>query len=348
VASDTVMENDRFRLEFDVESGGIQSLRDKQKGLDVFVGTAALPVVLEDSADTWGHNTYRWDDVVGTFKPASIKRVEHGPVKSVIRVVSVYGTSKLVQDFAMYRALDRIDVTVTVDWHEQSKMLKLRFPVNVHFMKATSEIPYGHIEQFANGEEEAGQSWVDLSGTSRDSGNPYGLSILNDGKYSFDVNIRDIGLTVLRSPIYAHHIPAVPQPDSLYSYIDQGIQRFSYTLLPHEGSWERAGTVQRALELNQKPVVLPAAFHAGKLPQVDSYVNVDRDNVIVSVIKQAEDNADWVIRCYESAKMSTRAIIGLPLLNRVIEAQFGPCEIKTFRIPADPTQPVAETNLLEW
>ena len=41
----------------------------------------------------------------------------------------------------------------------------------------------------------------------RDSGALYGLSILNDGKYSFDVDVRDIGLTVLRSPIYAHHDP---------------------------------------------------------------------------------------------------------------------------------------------
>lgn len=347
-ASDTVLENDRFRLEFDPETGCIQSLKDKRKGLDVFVGAAAVPVVLEDAADTWGHNTYHWDQVIGVFQPVSIKRVEHGPVKSVIRVISADGASKLVQDFAMYRELDRIDVNVMVDWREQFKMLKLRFPVNVHFMKATYEIPYGSIERFANGEEEAGQSWVDLSGTSRDSGEPYGLSILNDGKYSFDVNIRDIGLTVLRSPIYAHHIPAEPHSDGLYSYIDQGIQRFTYTLLPHEGSWEHAGTVQRALELNQKPVVLPATFHAGKLPQTDSYVNVDRDNVIVSIVKQAEDNTDWVVRCVETAKTAIRANICIPLLNRTIEAQFGPSEIKTFRIPTDPSQPVVETNLLEW
>ena len=33
--------------------------------------------------------------------------------------------------------------------------------------------------------------------------------------------------------------------------------------------------------------------------------------------------------------------------NRVIKAQFKPCEIKTFRIPRDVGQPIVETNLLE-
>jgi len=54
-----------------------------------------------------------------------------------------------------------------------------------------------------------------------------------------------------------------------------------------------------------------------------------------------------VIRCYETNKVATRATIRLPLWERVIEASFGPCEIKTFRIPQDPSLPVVETNLIE-
>jgi alpha-mannosidase len=75
---------------------------------------------------------------------------------------------------------------------------------------------------------------------------------------------------------------------------------------------------------------------------------VDQDNIIVSVIKQAEDSDAMVIRCYEASKTATRATIRLPRWNRVIEATFGPCAIKTFLIPRDETLPVVETNLLEW
>jgi alpha-mannosidase len=348
-ASDTSLENSRFRLEFDPVTGCIVSLRDKREELEVFSGPAALPVVLDDPADTWGHNVFKWDRVAGAFEAESVRLVEHGPVKSVMRVSSRYGASRLVQDFAMYPDREQIDVSVTVDWHERLKMLKLRFPVNVKFMKITHEIPYGYAERSANGEEEPTQSWVDVSGVSRDREIPYGFSLLNDGKYSLDVNIRDIGLTVLRSPAYAHHIPAVLGTDDDHAYIDRGIQRFCYTLLPHTGSWETVGTVRRAAELNQPPVALFATFHPqGTLPQSDSFLTVDPENVMVTVFKEAEEGDGFVLRAYETHGAAAHACINLPALGRLIEADFGPAEIRTFHIPRDPARVVKETNLLEW
>ena len=277
-----------------------------------------------------------------------MRRVEHGPVKTVLCVVSEYGASRLVQDFALYRELDRIDVHVVVDWREQMKLLKLRFPLNLNQMKVTNEIPYGHLEHFANGEEEPGQSWLDLSGISRDNLAMYGLSLLNDAKQSWDVAIRDIGLTVLRSPIYAHHIPALPQADGHYSFIDQGIQHFNYSLLPHPGLWEQAGTVHAAAEINQPPVTLVATSHAGPLPQRDSFIKVVPDTVVVSVLKQAEVDDAIIVRAYETTRVACRALIRLPHIERVIDTEFGPSEIKTFRVPRDPAQPVVEVNMLEW
>ena len=232
----------------------------------------------------------------------------------------------------MYPHSDRIDVYVTVDWHEKFKMLKLRFPLNLQHIKATYEIPYGHIERATNGEENPGQRWLDLSGISRDNGRQYGLSLLNDGKYSFDVQGANIGLTVLRSPIYAHHTPAEPQPDIEYDFIDQGCQRFHYTLLPHDHSWEEAETVRRAAELNQPIVSLVGTCHGGPLPLKSSFVNVDQPNINISVLKKAEDNDDLIIRAYETAKIATDVIIKLSHTKREIKAHFGPCEIITFRV----------------
>lgn len=348
-ASDGVLENERFRLEIDTETGYITRLYDKQAQVDVFSGDAALPVVIEDTSDTWSHNVFKFDKVIGQFKATSVKLALHGPVKSVMRVTSTYGQSTLVQEFTLYPDREQIDVHVTIDWREQLKMLKLRFPVNVKFMRTVNETAYGHLECAANGNEMPFLGWVDVSGTSRDKEIPYGFSLLNDSKYSLDVNVRDIGLTILRSPPYAHHIPATVEDDRLHSYIDQGIQRFTYVMFPHTGSWETAGTVHRAAELNQKPIAMFATFHPdGKLPQVDSFIDVQPSNVVVSVLKRAEDSDDLIIRAYETHKISTHAKITLPKWGHVIEADFVPCEIKTFRVPRDPKQSITETNLLEW
>src|SRR5262249_250739 len=155
--------------------------------MEVFSGPAALPVVLDDPGDTWGHDVLKWDRVIGSFQAESVCLVEHGPVQSVIRVKSRYGSSSLIQDFTMYPDREQIDVNVTVDWHETCKMLKLRFPVNVKLMKVTHEVPYGRTERAANGDEEPTQSWIDVSGISLDKEILYGFSLLNDGKYSLDV-----------------------------------------------------------------------------------------------------------------------------------------------------------------
>jgi alpha-mannosidase len=347
-ATDTVLDNGRIRLEIDPQTGAIASLRDLRHGVEVFEAPAARALVLADESDTWSHNIFRYNEIAGEFRAESVRLVEHGPVKSVIRVRSRYGESTLIQDFTLYAGLDRIDVHTTVDWRERFKVLKLRFPVNVVFMRTVYEIPYGHKERFANGEEEPGQSWVDISGTARDTGERYGLSLLNDGKYSFDSNIRDLGLTVLRSPIYAHHIPAEPLPDATYQFIDQGVQRFTYALLPHAGGWEEAGTVRQAAELNQKPVALVGTTHEdGTLPWRDSFVATDSENIVVSVLKQAEEGEDLILRCYETARAATTAKICLPHWGREIEARFRPCEIKSFRIPRDAAAPVVEVNILE-
>ena len=346
-ANDLVLENDVLRLELDSETGCIISLRDKEHESEVFVGPAATAVVLEDKSDTWSHNVFKFDKAVGSFTARQTKLVEHGPVKSVIRVSSGYGASTLTQDFAMYPGSRQIDVRATVNWQEQHKALKLRFPVNIHFMRATFEIPYGHIERFANGEEEAGQSWVDVSGTSRDSGELYGFSLLNDSKYSFDVLVRDIGMTVLRSPIYAHHDPVVPAEGGHYSYIDQGFQTFRYSLLPHAGSWTDAETAKRAAELNTPPQALIATFHDGPLPQTNSFLQVDSSSVVATVVKRAEDGDAVVVRLFETSKNNARARVTLPFLNRSFDADFGPCEVKTFRIPLATDDPVSEVNLLE-
>ena len=348
-ASAASMENERYRLAFDPDSGYISSLFDKTLNSELFLNAAAIPVVLEDPSDTWSHDVYNFNgQVAGYFKAKKLELIEHGPVKAVIRVTSEFGKSTLVQDFNLFAALDGIEVHVTLDWQEKHRMLKLRFPLNIGQMRANYEIPYGHIERMVNGEEEPGQGWIDLSGTSHASGERVGVSLLNDGKYSFDVNVRDMGMTVLRSPIYAHHAPVVPDPEGHYSYIDHGIQRFRYTILPHAGSWDEANTVRRAAELNQRAIALVTTQHAGPLPHQASFLAVDRDNLVVSAVKKAEDNDDLIVRCYETAAMTTRGVIQLAAWNRVIQAEFKPCEVKTFRIPADPSQPVLEVNLIEW
>ena len=214
-ASDTTVENKWYRLELDPETGYVASLFDKEKGVEVFRGPAAVPAVMRDDSDTWSHDVLRFQDRIGEFRASRVWRAEHGPVKTVLRVASQYGESSLVQDFTVYPDKKQIDVKVRLDWRGHHQLVKLLFPVNTMFNRNSYEIPYGFIEREGNSEEEPMQNWLDVSGLIPGKGNGHtaGVAILNDGKYSASVAKDVIGLTLLRSPIFAHHTPYVPSED---------------------------------------------------------------------------------------------------------------------------------------
>ena len=212
--------------------------------------------MVDDTSDTWGHRRLAFRDEIGVFEARAVTLVERGPVRAILRVESRYGESELVEDFVVSAASPTIEIRVILDWREHAKLLKLRYPTRLRDTVAAYEIPYGVVERAANGEEEPGQRWVDASGALEESGR-FGLSVLNDAKYGFDVIDGDVGVTAVRSPIYAHHEPATPRADSRYAFQDQGIQRFTLGLLPHRGGWADAGASREALVINQRPTVAP-------------------------------------------------------------------------------------------
>lgn len=339
VVKEDTLENDWLYLEIDSRAGYIKRLYDKENKKEVFLEDSAVPVVIDDPSDTWSHNVFRFQNEIGRFSDAKVKVLERGPVKGTIMVESYYNKSKLIQEFTLYRGLRFIEVKVTIDWHEQLKILKLRFSVDLNNPIATYQIPYGFITRPCNGEEEPGGEWIDLGD------GDYGLSIINNAKYSYDANENVLSLTVLRSPVYAYHIPRELDPNENYRYIDQGEQGFTYIIYPHRGDWRESDTVKLAESLNNPPITFAEYKHSGLLSQEQSFISIDRENIVVTVIKEAEDSNDIILRAYETIGKETR--VDFKLFDRTWSTTFKPCEIKSFLIPTDRNLPIKEVNLLE-
>jgi alpha-mannosidase len=342
----TVLENEYLRARVDPDSGWLSSLVLKETGTELMSGSGHA-VVLDDPTDTWGHGAVSYRNVVGSFAPTSVQRTEDGPVRQAVRVRSGYRSSTLTEEFLLAAGARHLEVRVRLDWHERLTMLKLRVPTGLEDVTATHAIAYGHVERANDGHETVSQQWIDVSGTARHQ--PAGLSLLNDAKYGCDVAGGDIGLTVVRSPAYAWHTPQPLPADGAYEAMDQGVQEFSYRLLPHPGDWRAAGTVRAAAELNQPPFALLESTHDGPLPQSASFAAVrGADNVTVGVVKHAEDGPDaFVVRGYETAGQPGRATIDLPFLGRSLTVDFAPHEIKTLLVPRDAARPAVPADLLE-
>jgi alpha-mannosidase len=235
---------------------------------------------------------------------------------------------------------------MVVDWHEQLKMLKLAFPLAVEEPQSTASIPYGHIQRTDDGGEEPCQSWVDIGG--RAGGQPYGLGLLNDCKYGYDALNGELRMTILRSPVYAFHQPRRLEDGVVYHYTDQGEQTVHMALVPHAGTWAEGDIARSAESLNVPPVVGEVELHAGSWPGAASFLRCEPSNVMLTVLKVAEEGEDLILRGYETAGRETTAQIefGIGDDRARWSVRWQPHEIKTLRLGPDGALPV-EVNMLE-
>lgn len=346
VTEPLTLANDRLRAVVDPATGRLSSLR-AVGGPELLDPAAPHAVVLDDATDTWGHGVRSFSRVAGVFTPVRTRVVDSGPVRTTVRVDSTFGSSTLVEEYVLDAAAGFLEVRVTVDWHEELRALKLRFPTVLDDVTATHEIPYGTLERPTDGIEVPSQRWVDLSG--RVGGEPAGLSLLNDAKYGFDVLGGDLGMTCVRSPVYAWHDPEPLDGDGLYHHLDTGLQRFTYRLLPHAGDRQVAGTARAAAELDRPVTPLLESAHPGPLPPSASWASVDSPAVALTVLKTGEDRGeDVVLRLVESTGAAVDTVVRLPLLGRDVTVALAPTEIVTLLVPRDPAAPAVATDLLEW
>ncbi len=335
------LENEHLRIRFAAD--GTYSIYDKDAKAEVFGTARGRAVVLDDPSDTWSHDVKAYTKEVGAFDTARCRILENGPLRATLRVRSRYGASSLETDWVLYAGARTIEARVNLDWHEHLKILKFSFPVDVQNPQPTYEIAYGYKVRKAEGNEDPGQRWIDVSGER--GGSEYGLAVINDAKYGYSVKGSDLRVSIVRSPVYAQFEREL-KPDGEYLWQDQGRQTFRMLLAPHAGGWREAGIVRLAEEFTAPVPILYQGIHPGVRPASASFLSVDVPNIVVSAVKKAEDGEDIIVRCYETEGRATTATLDLGLVNRRWTGMFRPLEIKTLRVPREGGE-IREVNVLE-
>ncbi len=247
-----------------------------------------LQILTENSGGMSAWNLGRIESTKDLLSDSEVVRVDAGPARASVVFDHSYDKSIFTQEITLYDAVPRIDIRLTADWHEPwggkepTPMLKAAFSANLKDPKATFDIPFGSIERPRDGHEVVAQKWIDLS----DAG--YGLSLLNDCKYGFDVKDNTMRISLLRSS----HDPD-PNPD-------EGVHEVTYSLYPHKGDWRAAGTARRGYDLNEPLVARVVASHAGPLPASRSYLSVSAANIVVTALKKSADDGNLILRFYEA------------------------------------------------
>jgi alpha-mannosidase len=326
-ANYTAMENEFFRITLDPEMGWVRSIIDKRSNREILAGNGNELQLLEDKPSAWD----AWNiGLTGTQFPSTFRRieiVELGPVRAILRLHRDYlkpGTKKsyptedfpssfFTQDVILYAGLDRIDFSTTADWWEDKTMLKVAFNVNVHDSVATYEIPFGSVSRSTQSRDSWERAkvevpalrWADISQ------DDYGVALLNDSKYGYDVKGSIIRLSLLRSPKW-------PDPTA-----DRGSHVMNYSLYPHEGRWTKSHLVRRGYEINSPMIARMTNAHPGSQPTTKSFIRIEPANLVLTSVKMAEDSPEWIVQWYDAIGVKSSATVTLPsLIKTAMRSNF--------------------------
>jgi alpha-mannosidase len=309
-----VLENARVRIEVD-RRGLLVSIYDRDAEREVLPEGAVgnLLQLFRDTPNQWD----AWD-IDEHYQHAGTDLEDAETVElsgdSAVRVVRVFGRSRIVQELSLNDATGALDIATWVDWHESEKLLKLAFPLDVLAERAASETQFGHVFRSTHVNtswdaarfETVAHRWVHV-------GEPgYGVSVANDASYGHDIrrttlpsgaNATTIRVSLLRASLY-------PDPAA-----DQGEHNFTVSLRVGAG-------IPEAVEDGYR-VNLPMRRVLGAR-EVEPLFSVDTPAAVIESVKLAEDRSgDVIVRLYEAFGTRARATIATGFAwGRVVETDL--------------------------
>lgn len=342
---DNIIESPYYKIRLN-ENGTMASLYDREADRELLGGAANVLEVYEDRPyqyDAWELSPYYREKRYELNHCTEVELVEQGPVRIGLRFVYRYLSSTVRQTLYVYSNSRRLDFVTDIDWQEEHLLLKAAFPVNIVSQKAVYEIQFGTVERpthtntswDAEKFETCAQRFADLS-----EGN-YGVSLLSDCKYGYDIHDGVMRLSLLRSAVFPNRQ-------------DRGFHHFTYSLYPHPGDYREAGVFQEAYDL-LSPV--PALFSKVEGQQCGTFpcrlAVCNTPGIFIETVKRAEDGDGWIIRAYEGfgnrvkagieiiteapctlkeCDMLERGGTELSAVGNCFTVVFNPFEIKTFRM----------------
>lgn len=332
IATDTfVLENKAIKTT--INGGLVVSLVDLIQNREIIAKDRGANqfVILEDKPLFW----QGWDTEVYSLNTrralsgATTKILESGPLRASVLVEQQISKTSWVKTTISLGFTDPIspnpsplEFDAEVEWRENSKFLKVEFPVDIFDEEATYDSMYGAVRRPTHFNtswdmakfEVCCHKFADLSDLR------YGVTIINESKYGFATHGNVMRLSLLRSS---------KAPDG---NADMGRHHIKYAIQPHPGRLN--GSIIRAawnFNHNLLPVRLPSSL-VGALPPVRFEGD---DNIIISAIKRGEDDHDAssgdlpvtdsftksvVVRLYDSlgGKSKGRLISKLPVAKAYI------------------------------
>jgi alpha-mannosidase len=316
-----ILENAHLRVQLG-EDGSVTSVVDKATGRETLAAPGNRLELYEDlpvQFDAWDIDPSHFETRQDCPPAESWSVVSNGPLRGEIAFERRVGErSTLRQVVRLDAGARRVEFHTTVDWHEEHKLLKVCFPLDVHAPNATYEMPFAYAERpthystsFDRARYEVpGHRWADLSE------HGFGAALLTDSKYGYSCYGNELRISLLRAP-------KSPDPEA-----DMGSHEFAYALFPHTGGWRDAGVVDEGMRFNA-----PLRWTHGATET--SFASVDDPNLVLDTIKRGERSDTLVLRLYEAhggrgvARVQFAKPVQRARLANALEEETGEVQLKS-------------------
>lgn len=356
INTDNVMENQKYIVTLN-RKGYISSIVDKELdeqellkepitlGLFKYTGSKEWPA-WEMNYEQANKEADRIPNVV------SVTVLEQGPARVAFKVEQSDGKSTFNNIIALTDGCDVVEVYSEIEWRSLRTLAKNKFSFTASDDKATFDLGLGAIKRGNMNEklfEVPAQKWADIT----DKSGEFGVSVISECKYGWD-KFKDntLRMTVLHTPKKNYRI------DSMQSFMDLGLNRYSYAIFSHKGS------VGTPTQLEARKFITPMTAyvctkHQGVFKTEYSFGGVSTNDIIIRAMKKAENSDEIVIRLGEGANkevndfeltlgegiVSAREIFAseeakgeAAVVDGKLKARFMPYEIKSFALTLKPTE----------
>ncbi len=182
--------------------------------------------LVPDPTDTWSHGIDRYAEEP-TEQPVwgEVAVLEEGPLRAALQQCGRVGDSRLRVEWRVYADLPLVDLIVQVNWRERHQVLKLVQRLPQAAIERHDGVSGGVLRRPLDGAERPVRDFVQLVTADGDA-----LGVVGPDVYALDATAERLRLTLLRSPLMAHHDPQ--PPDGQRAVVaDQGAHEFRFRFL---------------------------------------------------------------------------------------------------------------------
>ena len=328
VVTDKSIENRFFKIELNPVTGTIASIYDKELSIELVDKNAPHQV---------NQMITRWVKTGKEESPANatIQKGQSGPVySSLVISTSGAGCPQLTQEIILYDKIKRVDISdrVLKDMTPTQEVY-FAFPFKMDTPDFRFEAPMAVIKPLrdqlpgTNSNYYSVQHWADVSdGKTGITLSPVDANmVMFGGLNSSEVSQAHHGVTPVK---FGAPFVTEMKKGYMYSYVINSNFRtnfqttqlgdilFRYSITSHKGNWIEGRPRDFGWAAGNPLIAVPVDGKSkGNLPEVLGFCQVDKPNVMLLTMKQAEDGEGIIIRLNETEGRDTEVNVTLPKMT---------------------------------